>query len=430
MREDTLDVPCHDGLVIQRTWAAVDACGHVTEITQIIIVGDKTPPKILVPSYSIIRQFLDVVGKNLVNLSQTEIMDKLNALDDSSVFVQDDCDQQIIPVFTLDVTYSNNCVVDGYFEHRVYTWVATDICGNSSSISFSVDIMDDIPPVLHGVPENTEVICQGLPAPPVVTADDPAQPVNIVYTQVIENGDGPGIFIVIRRWVATDACGNSSVGEQHIMWIPDTFLECEIVLPDMVECNSHGVLIGSNVSGGLGGVTYLWEIIGEKCFIQSGQGTPEILIYVGWTQIQIILTVTDAYGCSTVCTAYLDCVLSGGNPYAITPPSNIADSPIDPGSIQITPDQLPKHYLSDINLWPNPANGNLSLSFESFRDHEVKLTLMNLLGQEIMVDKMDARKGFNARKIDISKVPDGSYLMQIKSEKEMYSKVVVILHKA
>jgi hypothetical protein len=72
----------------------------------------------------------------------------------------------------------------------------------------------------------------------------------------------------------------------------------------MVECNSHGVVIGSNVEGGLGAITYMWEVIGEKCFIQSGQGTPEITIYVGWTTVEIILTVTDEFGCSTTCSRF------------------------------------------------------------------------------------------------------------------------------
>ena len=80
----------------------MDACGHVSVKKQIIILNDNTPPEIQIPSYSIIRKFLDN-GYNLVYLSQTNIIEQLDALDESSVYVVDDCDTQIIPVFTLTV---------------------------------------------------------------------------------------------------------------------------------------------------------------------------------------------------------------------------------------------------------------------------------------------------------------------------------------
>jgi hypothetical protein len=429
MTQDTLDTNCDDGIVIERIWSAVDACGHVTEIKQRIVVGDHTPPVIKIPTNSIILDFLDAVGKNLVYLSQTEIVDKLNALNDNSVIVFDDCDQQITPVFTVEITYAANCQEDGYFEHRVYTWVATDVCGNSTSLSFNVDIMDDVPPVLLGVPEDASYICQQLPAPPTVTSDDPAQPVTIVYSQQIVPGDGPGEFIVHRKWVGTDACGNVTVAVQTIIWIPNTLLECEIILPDQVECNSHGVLIGSNVTGGLGPITYNWEVVGEKCFIQSGQGTPEILIYIGWTQVEIILTVTDAYGCSTVCSATLNCVIGTGNPLIGTTPT--LNSEIVNGSdkkvVENADISLPEGYLTKLNLWPNPANGSVNLSFDSYINHEIQFSLTNMLGQVVLTENFNALKGSNTHTVDVSRIHEGSYMMQVKSEREMYSKVVVIL---
>jgi len=311
MVEDTLEISCLEGFVIQRIWSAVDICGHVTEITQLIFVGDKTPPEIQIPSFSIIRKFMDV-SYNLVFSSQTDLINKLNAMDENSVFVLDDCDQEIIPVFTVEITFADDCEEDGYFERIVYTWVATDVCGNSTSISFSVDIMDDIPPVFSEVPDDVTIICAPLPPAQVVQTDDPAQPVTIVYSESIEPGEGPGVFIVTRKWIATDACGNSSVAVQHITWIPDTFLECDIIVPELVEFNTHGVVISSDVTGGIGPFTYLWEMVGEECFIQGGQGTPEIIIYVGWSFVKIILTVTDAYGCVSMCMTTLLCPAQAG----------------------------------------------------------------------------------------------------------------------
>ncbi|MEO6131464.1 MAG: T9SS type A sorting domain-containing protein, partial [Saprospiraceae bacterium] len=426
MTQDTLSLPpCRDGFVIQRIWTAVDVCGDVSTAVQTIIVGDKTPPIIEIPTYSIILKYLDSGDTSLVFLSQEDIIKLLNNLDDGSVFVHDDCDEQIIPVFTLVITYADNCAEDGYFENRVYTWVATDVCGNSASISFTVNIMDDVPPVFSGVPADVTIICAGLPPVPTVTAADPADPVTIVYEQIIEPGTGQGVFNVIRRWTATDACGNVTVAEQHITWIPDTGLSCEIILPEMVQCNSHGVVIMSNVTGGLGDLTYFWEVIGEACFIQSGQGTPTIEIYVGFTDVTIVLTVTDEFGCSTTCSATLDCVLPGFNPFAGVITELNSETPLHPDVIQPSRgNDEPNDNLTEVNLWPNPANGSVNLSFESSIRQEVKFTLMNYLGQIVLTDKINANKGYNSQKVDVAKLPEGSYLLEVTSDRSMYTKVI------
>ena len=422
MTEDTLDVPCNDGIVIERVWTAVDACGHVSEIVQHIVIGDQTPPEIQVPTHSIILWYYGFFD-NFVLMSQTDIMERLNDLNAGSVFVLDDCDQEIDPDFSLVVTYADDCEEDGYFERRTYTWTATDVCGNSDEISFTVDIMDDIPPVLAGVPEGETIICQELPPPAIVTADDTAEPVDMDYTELIEPADGPFGFLVTRTWTATDACGNSTQASQMITWIPDTQIECDIILPGPVECNTHGVLISSEVFEGLGEIEYLWEVVGEKCFIQSGQGTPEILIYIGWSEVGIRLTVTDAFGCTSVCSATLNC---------LDPIENLVIQPqiIQPES-SVVP-ELPANKdqnietLQHFNLWPNPANSTVNVSFESAKESEVEITMTNFLGQVVLRDEMDAAKGFNNRKLDVTSLPEGSYLLQLTSEDEIKTKILVL----
>ena len=178
-------------------------------------------------------------GLRVINLSQARIMDQLNDLDTYSIFVEDECDEAIIPAFSLDVSYAEDCTSAGYFERRVYTWVATDVCGNSSVLSISVDIMDDIAPVISEVPAETTIICGPLPAPGTVQTDDYTQSVSTQYSQTMVPGVGPGEFNVTRLWVATDACGNTSAATQQITWIPDTQLSCDIFLPQFVDCNFY-----------------------------------------------------------------------------------------------------------------------------------------------------------------------------------------------
>jgi hypothetical protein len=428
MTEDTLDVTCRNGYIIQRIWSAVGACGIVSHITQLITVGDTTPPEIVFPTNSILYKYMDTNG-NLINLSETDLMNLLNVLDANSVFVVDDCGQEIIPVFTEQVVNSDSCEVTGFKERRTFTWTATDICGNSVSIGFSVDIMDDIPPVFVNAPSDTTIVCVPLFPAPVVNTDDTSQLIPVVYTQTIVPGEEDGVFIVTRQWIATDACGNSSVIVQHITWIPESLLTCEIILPESIECNSHGVIVTSVVTGGFGPYTYEWQIVGEKCFIQGGQGTPEVTIYVGWADMKIILTVTDAFGCVSMCMATWSCLQSAGSPLIVSP---VVNSPLSNPEIGVTNSSFdvnnePGASLKHLNLWPNPANGSVNLSFESTIDENIHVTLTDFLGQLVFDDQINARIGNNNQKIDVAFLTEGSYLMQIKSDHEMHTKMVVIL---
>ncbi|HUR30688.1 MAG TPA: T9SS type A sorting domain-containing protein, partial [Saprospiraceae bacterium] len=340
-----------------------------------------------------------------------------------SVFVLDDCDQEIDAEFTLDVVLSDNCEEDGFFERRTYTWIATDACGNSDAISFVVDIMDDIPPVLLNVPANEVVICNDLPPVAAVIAEDPAQPVIIVFNEDMQTGDSPSEFIVTRTWTATDACGNSTQASQGITWIPSTLLACDIIPPGAVQCNTHGVVIAADIFGGLGEISYLWEIEGEKCFIQGGQGTPEIIIYVGWSEIEITLIVTDEFGCSSECHFLLNCLDPIGGSIATLPVEITPEAGINPEDANVTTLDILKHF----NIWPNPANETINLSFDSSIEQDVKISLTNSLGQIVMHEEMHALKGFNSKKIDVSHLTEGGYQIQLISQKEMRSKTVVLL---
>ncbi len=430
MTESEVHGTCREGRVIERVWSAVDACGNVATKHQRIILGDQTPPEILVATNSVIQKFLDT-GLRLVYLSQSGMMRELNALNEYSIYIEDECDEAIVPVFTLDVTYADNCTTDGYYERRVYSWVATDICGNSSVLSITVDIMDDMPPVISDVPVGATIICAPLPPAGTVNATDYASPVNVSYTQTTDPGAGPGEYSVSRTWIATDVCGNTSVATQHITWIPDTQLSCDIFIPESVDCNSHDVPISSGASGGLGEITYAWEVFGEKCFIQSGQGTPAMGMYIGWNPVEITLTLTDAYGCSTTCQATLDCQDIAPNP--LVENSGGQDAAIQNvvvPTIQSSPESSIKEAnLSQFNLWPNPAKDAITISFESIVDQRVQVSLLNFMGQTLIHNDLKVAIGTTTHQLDISKIPEGGYMIQLRTDDDRYTKVLMIMRK-
>jgi hypothetical protein len=428
MQQDTLDITCRDGLVIQRTWSAKDACGHTTVIHQIIILHDMTPPEIYVPSYSVIYAFLDN-DHNIVYQSQTKIINALNDLDGESVSVYDDCDHVIIPVLTVDTLFALDCEASGYAERRVYTWVATDICGNSSSITFTIDVMDDMPPVFENIHADTMIICAPLPPGVDMIMVDTLEAISVIYTEVITPGSVLGQWIITRTWIAEDSCHNSTTATQRILWQPESTLECSIIVPDVVECNSHGVIITTSVVGGTGPYVYEWRIVGEKCFLQAGQGTPEIEIYMGWADVKIILTVTDTFGCVSMCMTTLHCIEQANVPLSIIDTENAPVTLFNPAATFEQPEAAREIEtdLTKLNLWPNPATESVNISFESSLEGVVEYSFTNFLGQTILREKMNVHRGYNERQTDISKLTDGSYLMKLKSDQEIYTRSIIIL---
>ena len=424
MVQDTLDASCLESLLIQRTWTAVNACGNETVVYQNILMDNEEPPKIT-PVASIIDYILDYDQQRLF-LSEQWLIEQLDALDEHSVLATDVCGREITPVLAIEMI-PGSCEEYGYSERRVYTWEATDVCGNTASFSVSVYIIDDVPPVMQAIPADTTIVCVELPVAPA-TLLSPFDSASTSYSETIAPENDQGEFLVTRTWVATDSCGNESVATQRITWIPDTDLVCEVLIPSSVVCNSHNVLIGSFVAGGNGAYTYNWEVVGEECFIQGGQGTPDLSIYVGWGEVKITLVVTDAAGCISMCMVVLDCDPSWHSGLMLTAPANPRATATDLApALALGQGMGAGDYLSELKLWPNPATGMVNLSFESNLTHEVQFTLLNVLGQVVRNEPFTALSGVNTHQMDIGYLAPGRYMIQLKTGQEIHAKPVVII---
>jgi hypothetical protein len=428
MQQDTLDITCRDGLVIQRTWSATDACGQTTVIHQTIIIHDETPPEIYIPTYSVILRFIEH-DHNLVYFSQAQIMALLDELTHESVQVYDDCDQVIIPVLTTDTLYAIDCEVAGYAYRVNYTWTATDICGNIATISFTLDFMDDVAPVFREMPSDTMIICAPLPLIPQVNLLDSFENVSIVFTEIIVPGPGTGQFTVTRTWTSTDSCNNVTTYIQHILWQPESTLECSIILPELVECNSHGNIISGVIIGGTGPYLYAWEVVGEECFIQSGQGTPEAEIYIGWADVKIILTVTDTFGCVSMCMTFLHCIEGSGLPivYGGASGSNLIQPEHTATGPAITTENESSSRIQAFTLWPNPAKETINIGFESGREGMVEYSVLDYVGQTLLTNRILVHQGYNIHQVDASILSSGSYLIRMRSESEFLTKGFMII---
>ncbi len=71
--------------------------------------------------------------------------------------------------------------------------------------------------------------------------------------------------------------------------------------------------------------------------------------------------------------------------------------------------------LSYLNIYPNPFTSQLALSFRSSKNTEVEVSVMNLLGQQILSEKFEAVNGENHFSINIPvDLASGAYLLMVR----------------
>ncbi|MFM7726238.1 MAG: hypothetical protein ACKO7B_06030, partial [Flavobacteriales bacterium] len=254
--------------VIVRTWSATDACGNNSWFTQYITIADTQAP--VVNAYEVeIEMPCDNVS-NEVMISATDCNDV--TIDFNDEYVSGGCAGRIIRTYTVsdacgnvtegliqqiitlvdeaapsvevapsDVTiecgeevpsyepvWSDNCdqeliltAVSGIAQDDCTTiisqsWTAEDHCGNSTTISRTVTIVDSTAPVFTSVPSNEERDCNADDAVATASAEDICSDVIVSHNDVVVPGSCPASYTIERTYTATDACGNAATYTQYI----------------------------------------------------------------------------------------------------------------------------------------------------------------------------------------------------------------------
>ncbi|MDE0535999.1 hypothetical protein OU788_07130, partial [Tenacibaculum sp. L6] len=167
------------------TWTFTDSCGRTSgQFTQTITVTDTTAP---------------VLSSEPANIS----VDCESIPSVPTITASDNCDTVVDVVFT----EVSNTVVDGCGE-IVRKWEATDNCGNPVSHTQTITVTDTTAPVLSSEPANISVDCESIPVVPTITASDNCDTVvDVLFTEV-SNTVVDGCGEIVRKWEATDNCGN------------------------------------------------------------------------------------------------------------------------------------------------------------------------------------------------------------------------------
>ncbi len=219
--QDSLPGTCVGEYTLIRRWVATDECGNSSMADQVIVVQDTEAPVI--------------TGVPLDESVGCEAVPAVPGV--GVVVVTDNCDEAPVLLFTQD-SISGGCVGSYTLVRR---WIATDGCGNSSEAEQVIEVGDTDPPEITGVPLDITVGCSSIPAVPldVVATDNCDSEPELLYVQDSLPGTCVGEYTLIRRWVATDECGNSSMADQVIV-VQDTEAPIFLTMPAdiTVECDS------------------------------------------------------------------------------------------------------------------------------------------------------------------------------------------------
>lgn len=207
---------------VTRMWTAADDCDNESTCTQVITVIDNVPP------------VLSGCPLDITILCDEPIPAA------AVVTATDLCDVDVIPAFDEDTDFG---ICDANTGTITRTWTAADDCGNEATCTQVITVIDNVPPVLSGCPDDVTIECTNpLPPPAVVTATDNCDNDVVPMLSNLFNLNGCGGYTgtLTRTWMAMDDCGNGASCSQVITIIDTTDPEWTSPLPAdaTVECDA------------------------------------------------------------------------------------------------------------------------------------------------------------------------------------------------
>jgi len=212
-----VDTLLADNCFSKTVWFEVkDFCGNALSYSAQLIRNDNSPPTVRTPAG---EQLTDITTLYANGRSTKETLIEAWLANNAGLVVYDDC----TPTTAIDVTYALiSTGSDGHFE---YSLAFSDRCGNTRSVSRSVQIIDNAAPVLSGgndlyltcdTEQSLEVqIDRWLQQNAFISHFDQSNvSVRHDYQPAVENGSCLNQEVL---FTFTDAAGNESYQRQEII---------------------------------------------------------------------------------------------------------------------------------------------------------------------------------------------------------------------
>jgi len=205
--ESIVDGACPNERVITRTYSAQDDCDNMVVHVQTITITDDIGPAIVSAPDNLL----------IVNCTDTIPFEE-------PVFL-DNCSDLVVVVLEAD-TIQGDCTQESMLTR---TWVATDECGNQTTVVQVINVDDSTGPTINNPPRDTTISCeQFLPFVVLDIRDDCGTDFSLTEARDTI-GDACNLTIT-RTWTATDNCGNESTVQQIVSKV-DTLAPVFTALP-------------------------------------------------------------------------------------------------------------------------------------------------------------------------------------------------------
>ncbi len=79
-----------------------------------------------------------------------------------------------------------------------------------------------------------------------------------------------------------------------------------------------------------------------------------------------------------------------------------------------------------IAVFPNPAQDEITIQLINSKSAEMNMALYDLLGQEILTQKINFTEGISQRNIMLDNVPNGIYLLKLTKDDQVFSSKIVV----
>ena len=205
-------------ITFTRTYTITDVCGNATTATQTINISDTTAP--------VVTGTLTALTMSGCSVSDAPTaMTTVSALESAGLTITDNCtiDSNLV-VTSVDGTASGTCPIT---FTRTYT--ITDVCGNATTATQTINISDTTAPVVTGtLTALTASGCSVSDAPTAMTTvsalesagltitDNCTIDSNLVVTSVDGTASGTCPITFTRTYTITDVCGNATTATQTI----------------------------------------------------------------------------------------------------------------------------------------------------------------------------------------------------------------------
>ena len=72
----------------------------------------------------------------------------------------------------------------------------------------------------------------------------------------------------------------------------------------------------------------------------------------------------------------------------------------------------------DVELFPNPANDNINLSFNGTKEQTIAVEAFNMLGDKVVAEEYEMVNGANLITLDISELAGGVYTVILSGDND------------